>query len=269
MKQTAEFLKVACQKCDTFVPDFHNFKAVHSKTITFEGLRAETIRFGGGDFFFFWATYQPGHLAATSYIHTWGHLQAYNIYRISDATNLQDLQELRCYKPTRFHSKASQPGGPVGAGGYIHMAHMAYARWLCIRSTSNRLFAMGQRTCPVSYTTWFWGSYHMLRRSLCGAPCFSWSISYMHMFPVVLWRNSDCRSSNKFANRCSVKWNDSELQSTYRPYDYESNSTYYITTSSLHHREHRHLHRHDHPLYPDHRHYNHRHHSHHRQINST
>ena len=48
--------RVTCRKCD--------------RGLFFGGLRAESTRFGGGDPSVFWATYQPGHLAATSYVHT-------------------------------------------------------------------------------------------------------------------------------------------------------------------------------------------------------
>ena len=35
VEKTDEFLKVACQKCDTFVTDFPKFKDVLRKTFTF------------------------------------------------------------------------------------------------------------------------------------------------------------------------------------------------------------------------------------------
>ena len=38
VKNTDEFLKVACRKCDTVVTYFQKFKDVLTKTITFKGL---------------------------------------------------------------------------------------------------------------------------------------------------------------------------------------------------------------------------------------
>ena len=48
--------RATCRKCD--------------RGLFFGGLGAEAIRFGGGESGLFGGTYQPGHLAATSYIDT-------------------------------------------------------------------------------------------------------------------------------------------------------------------------------------------------------
>ena len=80
----------------------------------FGGLGAEAIRFGGGEGSVFWRTYQPGHLAATSY-------KTYKDFkptRTSGPKMIQTYMAFRTYKPISIEEKSSQPGGPVGAGGF-------------------------------------------------------------------------------------------------------------------------------------------------------
>ena len=88
-------------------------KDVLSKTITFGSLRAEGTRFGGGDPLLQGPTWKQDILAATSIHPASTLLQAYRTYL---STNLETY---RTYKPTNLHYKASQPGGPEGAGGYL------------------------------------------------------------------------------------------------------------------------------------------------------
>ena len=80
-------------------------KDVLSKTITFGSLRAEGIRFGGGDPLVLGPTRKQDILAATSIHLASRHLQAYRTYlstnlqayRTYKPTNLQELQDLQTY----------------------------------------------------------------------------------------------------------------------------------------------------------------------------
>ena len=123
VKKTDWFLKVACWKCDTLVTDFRKFQDVLSETFTFDGLRSwgKTFRLWLKDTF--WAHLQPGHFAAISYIHTWRYLQAYNPARTSGTKMIQTYGSYKAYKPISIEQSASQPGGPVGAGGFMSLQH--------------------------------------------------------------------------------------------------------------------------------------------------
>ena len=96
----------------------------------FGGLRAETTRFGGGDRIVFGpilTTNTSGSCKLHSYIR---HLQAYKPTRTSGTKMIQTYKGYRTYKPISIEQRASQPGGPVGAGGFFE--HDLTLRQKCI-----------------------------------------------------------------------------------------------------------------------------------------
>ena len=47
-------------------------------------------------------------------------LEAYKATRTSGTKMIQTYMDFRTYKPISIEEKASQPGGPVGAGGFFY-----------------------------------------------------------------------------------------------------------------------------------------------------
>ena len=84
------------------------------------GLGAEGTRFGGGESLLQGPTRKQDILAPTSIHPASTHLEAYRTYL---STNLETY---RTYKPTNLHYNAPQPGGPEGAGGFLHQPALLF-----------------------------------------------------------------------------------------------------------------------------------------------